>query len=516
MRLKRMTALGRPISFLLVFLSTQVGVGQEIAQAKTVLPAASSSRAVVVQKLPQLGPESPKLICPAQLGETLDAIANRPQFQRSRWGILVQILSATPQTLYARDSQRYFIPASNAKLLTTAAALQQLGPQFRYRTSVYRVNSPSNLMALRLLGRGDPSLADLQLDSLAQQLSRQSIRQVDHLIVDHSYFQGTAINPSWEWEDIQADYGAPANSLILNQNAVELKLFPQVLGQPLRLTWADPAEALQWDIENHSVTVGPQDPESVTVSRDLSKPILRVSGQIRVGSEPESISLAVLDPVEQFARHFRQALRANQIRVARTSITSDPRPQNEPEVAAVESASLSQLLIETNQASNNLYAESLLRTLGVTQSNTRTNSSAEAGLEVVKTILTELGVDPQSYVLADGSGLSRHNLISPATLVQTLIAITQTPQAKVYRASLPIAGVSGTLKNRFQNTPAQGVLQAKTGSMSGVSALSGYLDSPNFPPLVFSILVNQSDQSGAEVRQAIDEMVLLLTRLRSC
>jgi D-alanyl-D-alanine carboxypeptidase/D-alanyl-D-alanine-endopeptidase (penicillin-binding protein 4) len=127
-----------------------------------------------------------------------------------------------------------------------------------------------------------------------------------------------------------------------------------------------------------------------------------------------------------------------------------------------------------------------------------------------------LGVDPESYVIVDGSGLSRHNLVSPEAIAQTLQLMAQTSQARVYRDSLPVAGVSGTLKNRFRNTAAQGNIQAKTGGMTGVSALSGYLNIPGYQPLVFSIIVNQSDQSFATLRQAIDEIVLLLTRLRAC
>lgn len=453
-------------------------------------------------------------MCPAELGGAIAAITSRPQLQRSDWGILIQT-SATPQTLYALNSKRYFIPASTAKLLTTAAALQQLGAQFRYRTSVYQAKS-NPITTLRVLGRGDPSLSDIQLTSLAQQLSRQNIHRVDRLIADDSYFQGPIVNPSWEWEDVQADYGAPVNSLILNQNAVELQLFPQALGQPLRVAWTDP-EAVQWGIENSSITAKPQEPKSVSVSRrDLGRPVLQVAGQMPAGSLPESLTLAVLDPVQQFLRHFHQALRENQIRVARTLVGLNSPTQNEREVAVVESPPLSQLLVETNQQSNNLYAESLLKTLGAAQAGSTTGESAAAGLEVVKQTLTGLGVAPQSYVLADGSGLSRHNLVSPEALVETLKAMQQTPQSALYRASLPVAGVSGTLKNRFRDTPAQGILQAKTGSMSGVSALSGYLNGLSFPPLVFSIVVNQSDQSGAVLRQALDEMVLLLVRLRSC
>jgi D-alanyl-D-alanine carboxypeptidase/D-alanyl-D-alanine-endopeptidase (penicillin-binding protein 4) len=248
----------------------------------------------------------------------------------------------------------------------------------------------------------------------------------------------------------------------------------------------------------------------------LGKPILRVEGQLRVGAEPESAAIAVLNPAENFLRYFQQALLAQKIRVTRISLAPSPTTMQELELAAVTSPPLSTLLVETNQESNNLYAEALLRSLGATQTPASTESAAETGLAALKVTLTELGVNPQSYILVDGSGLSRHNLVSPEALVQTLQAIARSPEAAVYRASLPVGGVSGTLQNRFQGTPAQGILQAKTGTLSGVGALSGYLNAPNYQPLVFSIIVNQSDQPASVLRQAIDEIALLLTRLRRC
>jgi D-alanyl-D-alanine carboxypeptidase/D-alanyl-D-alanine-endopeptidase (penicillin-binding protein 4) len=185
---------------------------------------------------------------------------------------------------------------------------------------------------------------------------------------------------------------------------------------------------------------------------------------------------------------------------------------SEREVATVESPSLAKLLVETNQESNNLYAEVLLRTLGAVVRGDTT----ELGVKKIKDTLTALGVNPESYVLADGSGLSRQNLVSPEAIAQTLKRMAQTPEASIYRASLPTAGVNGTLVRRFLNTSALGNLQAKTGTLTGVSALSGYLNVSGYQPLVFSLMVNQSDQSPAIQRQAIDEIVLLLTRLRSC
>ncbi|MEG5047228.1 D-alanyl-D-alanine carboxypeptidase/D-alanyl-D-alanine-endopeptidase [Microcoleus sp. B4-C1] len=461
-------------------------------------------------------------ICPGDLGAQVDAIANRPEFSRSRWGILIQPLSSTT-TLYSRDAQKYFIPASNAKLLTTAAALQKLGADFRIKTSVYSGENGS----LYVAGRGDPSIAEAQLKSLAQQLKQRGISQVNQLIGDDSYFQGSAVNPNWEWEDAQAGYGAPINSLIFNQNAIDLLLSPQALGQPLKVTFVEAKLANQWQLQNNSVTVAQNESEFIEIGREFDRPIIRVGGQLKVGAEPESAYVAVVNPANNFLQYFQQALAAEGIPVKQALVASASRNLNQ-ELATVESPPLAELVRETNRVSNNLYAEVLLRLLGkVTDKmplpQTLTGKmpvpqedTGEMGLKELKTVLTQLGVNPNSYRLADGSGLSRHNLITPEALVQTLRLMANSPAASIYRQSLPIAGESGTLKNRFNTTPNRVIMQAKTGTMSGVSALSGYIEVPNYEPLVFSIIVNQSDLTTAKMRSATDEIVLLLNRLRRC
>ena len=475
--------------------------------------------------------QSSESICPAQLTTAIDAVINRPQFRRTRWGILIERLSPNPtnsalsvnqdNALYRRDAERYFIPASNVKLLTTAAALHKLGREFRIRTSIYDVGSGS----LRVVGRGDPTLTDTQLTELAQQLKRQGVRKVQQLVVDDSYFQGSAVNSSWEWEDVQADYGASVNSLILNQNAIALRLSPQKPGQPLQVSWGDAIAGKQWQVENDSITVEGANAQTLTtnsvsqtaveVTALLGKPVLQIRGQLAVDSEPESFGLAILDPAVYFLQHFQNVLAAEGITVAQASVATSRHVGDERELTAVESPSLATLLMETNQQSNNLYAEVLLRSLGAISALQNQNSD-QIGLSVVKQTLTEIGVDPESYVLVDGSGLSRKNLVSPEALVQTLKGMAQSPNASTYLASLPIAGISGTLGHRFRDTPAQGNLRAKTGTISGVSALSGYLNIPDYQPLVFSIIVNQSNQPVTTLRQGIDEIALLLTRLRSC
>lgn len=450
-------------------------------------------------------------VCPAQLEPRINAILNRPTFQRVRWGIQVQPL-AGEQVLFQREGDRFFIPASNAKLLTTAAALTQFGPQFRIRTVVYRVPEPG--VNLRVGGRGDPSLTTAQLQNLASQIRSRGITQIDRLVIDDTYFSGDPVNPNWEWEDIQAGYGAPVNSLILNQNAIPLTLVPQAIGQPLRVVWDDPAEGQGWAIENQSRTVAANAPEFVAVGRDLGRPILRVLGQLRAGSEAEPVAIAVTNPTQTFLETFRRVLTNQGIMVRQTVIASTPTTAPQAEIAAVSSVPLSELLKEANGESNNLYTESLLRLLGTPP--TPNSNSLESGLAGIRTVLNRLGVAADSHALRDGSGLARANLVTPGAMTQVLQAMARSSNAQVYRDSLAIAGESGTLRNRFRGTPVQGNFFGKTGAISGITALSGYLNPPTYPPLVVSILVNHFDQPVSAIRPAIDELVLLLGGLRQC
>jgi D-alanyl-D-alanine carboxypeptidase/D-alanyl-D-alanine-endopeptidase (penicillin-binding protein 4) len=480
------------LSLMLLLVGTHIGLSQQAVKAQTPTPATTTA----------------KSFCPAQLGASIDTVINRPLFSRARWGILIKNLAST-QTLYSHDAQKYFTPASNAKLLTTAAALKKLGANFRIRTSVYQDGDG----VLRVVGRGDPSLKNAQLTVLAKQLRQQGITQINELIADDSYFLGDTITPSWQWEDVQAYYGAPINSLILNENAAVLTAIPQSIGQPLQLQWADPTEAYQWRVVNNSVTTQKDEPSSVRVSRDLKGAVLYIQGQLAVNSQPDITAIAVFDPIQNFLRHFRQSLKTEGITVKQTSTTTN---KNEREVAAIESPPLSDLLRETNINSNNLFAEALLRSLANNQPLAKNQTTVDVGLKVLQETLTQLGVDSASYKLVDGSGLSRKNLISPEALVQVLQAMAASPEAAVFRASLPVAGVNGTLTSRFRRTPAEGMVQAKTGTLMGAISLSGYVNSPQYEPLAFSILVNQSEQPASAIRQAIDDVVVLLTQLRRC
>ncbi|MEO0407972.1 MAG: D-alanyl-D-alanine carboxypeptidase/D-alanyl-D-alanine-endopeptidase, partial [Cyanobacteria bacterium P01_A01_bin.135] len=383
----------------------------------------------------------------------------------------------------------------------------------------------SETVALRVVGRGDPSFDSEDLQQLAQQVSRAGISQVDQpLIGDERYLGDRFVNPTWDWEDVQAGYGAPVNSLILDENAVGFRLYPQAVGEPLRLEWEQPELAGQWQVVNQTVTVAATEPEFVQVGRTWESQVLTIQGQLRQGAAPDHSAVAVTDPGRAFLRRFRAALREAGINTTLASSLlrilppSPPSPAPSEAIAAVTSPPLSELLVEVNAHSRNLYAEALVRHLGRTAVTEPTPTSGvlfATGLAQIKAILTPLGVTAP-YQIADGSGLSRRSLVTPLALVQTLQAMAQHPHAAAYRHSLAVAGETGTLRSRFRGTPVAGQFWGKSGGLTGVSSLSGYLDPPGYSPVVLSLMVDHSDQSGSTRRQAIDEMVKAIARLTPC
>lgn len=455
-------------------------------------------------------------ICPSQLSTAINGIIDRPELRRFRWGIVVRTLNGT-NLLYSRDGDRLFTPASNIKLITTAVALRQLGAGTKLKTSVYQLPSTGDAANLLVVGRGDPSLTITQLQSIAQQLQQRGTKQVNQISFDDGYFRGEQTNGDWEWGDLSTDYAPPINSLMLGQNSLSLTVSPQQVGQPLNYTWSNPS-LNGWQIDNQTQTVSGTQAGGVGAVAVFGKPLLRLIGQLGLDENPTKLDLPVVNPAESFIAGFRQSLTQSGITVGSTQLVLGQSILNLSEIAGISSPPISELIKETNLKSNNVYAEVLLKSIGRGHPlhSTGNDNTTDFGISIVKKRLTELGVNPQFYRLNDGSGLSRHNLASPSAFTQLLTGMANTTDAKVYRDSLPVAGISGSLRNRFKGTAAQGIVQAKTGSMSGVLSLSGYINPPQYSPLVFSIILNQHDRPTSEMVKFIDEVVVSLTRLRNC
>jgi D-alanyl-D-alanine carboxypeptidase/D-alanyl-D-alanine-endopeptidase (penicillin-binding protein 4) len=450
----------------------------------------------------------PENLCPQDISLAIEKIINRPQFSHAQWGILIQ--TASGQTLYNHNAKKYFVPASNVKLLTTAAVLRELGSDFRIETPIYITGKSPNLNSLRLVGRGDPTLTVDILNQIVNQWRKQGIKSIKNLVVDNSYFEESSLNYTWEWSDLYNYYGTGVNSLILNQNQFTLNLIPQQLNQPVKLTWSDWIAYRQWRIENYAITATKDTPYKIQLEGVLGQPVLRISGKLAIDSPPDVWDLAVIDPANYFLESFRLVLFNQGITINQGTVLTQPRqPQLETKFATIYSPPLQEILIEINQASNNLFAEAILKIMGKTLNK-------DSYIDAIQASLTQLGVDPQSYLLVDSSGLSRHNLVTPEALVQTLHLMMKTSEANVYRSSLAVAGVNGTLANRFQNTSVQNNFQGKTGTLSGIAALSGYLEVKDYQLLIISIIVNNSNLANSTLRQAIDKIVLLLAKLNYC
>jgi serine-type D-Ala-D-Ala carboxypeptidase/endopeptidase (penicillin-binding protein 4) len=429
---------------------------------------------------------------------------------------IVQALGGTNQ-LYNRDGDRLFIPASNVKLITTAVALRQLGAMTRLRTSVYQLPNTGNTTNLLVVGRGDPSLTATGLQSIAQQLKQRGISQIGQISFDDGYFRGEQINGDWEWGDLSTDYAPAINGLMVNQNSNPLIVSSQQIGLPLRYSWKDPS-LNSWQIDNQSLTVATSQENNVNAIAIFGRSTIRLTGKLALNSTPTQIDLPLVNPAESFITALRQKLNKAEISIGSTRLGLGQNTINLPEIAAIDSPPIIELINETNLRSNNIYAEVLLRSIGRTHPKHATSSedTSNFGISLVKQQLTEMGVDPQAYRLRDGSGLSRHNLVTPTTLIRVLSAMSAAPTGQIYRDSLPIAGISGSLRNRLKGTLAQGIVRAKTGSMSGVVSLAGYINPPQYSPLVFSIILNQHDRPTSQMVKVVDEIMVVLARLKQC
>ncbi|HEY9826969.1 MAG TPA: D-alanyl-D-alanine carboxypeptidase/D-alanyl-D-alanine-endopeptidase, partial [Stenomitos sp.] len=288
----------------------------------------------------------------------------------------------------------------------------------------------------------------------------------------------------------------------------------QALGQPLRLQWLSPTLPSGLRVINRTLTVKASDPEFHETILDGDQ--LVVQSRLHLGADADTIEVPIARPGLFFLERFRAILLGQGIQVGQIALAAVPGDRSTP-IATLPFPPLSTLLAETNQKSNNFYAEALLRLLGVTRAaklppSQPSGSTLEQGLRRMQEHLAKVGVDPQGYQLVDGSGLSRQNLSSPRALVQTLIAMDRSPYAQAFRSSLTVAGTSGTLRQRFQGTVVVNNLLGKTGTLKGTAALSGYLNVPADRPTVFSIIANQSTQSSAVLRQAIDQIVMAIAQ----
>lgn len=473
----------------------------------------------------------------ADLQARILEILRKPQLAPAMIGIKVASVE-TGKVLFEENAHKLLRPASNMKLYTVAAALDRLSPDYRFVTSVYAPVKPDAAGLIRgdltLYGRGDPSIAARfnngdyfkAINDLAARVVSAGVKRVEgDLVGDETYFIGPQYGSGWEWEDLQWWYGAEVTSLTANDNALDISVKPGAqVGAPAIVTTGPPDPLL--NIINRVKTSPKGTRRDLSIHRGLASDEVEISGSIAVDDKVYTGGLGISRPGLLFAYLLRSSLAQQGVIVAgrtRTTgaLTSQAATNSAPpvsslvEVASLQSPPLSLIAAQTMKPSQNLYTELLLRTLGkvvpATATSVRADHTSEsAGLEVVKTFLKEAGVNPLSLALSDGSGLSRNDMITPEATLQLLLYMRRHRYATVFRDSLPIAGVDGTLRNRMKGTPAENNLRAKTGTLSSASSLSGYVTTAAGEELVFSIMVNNYPPDTGPVSLCIDPIAVLL------
>ena len=434
---------------------------------------------------------------------------------------------STGKTLAQFNPQNQFIPASNAKLYTTAAALMRLGPDYRYETRVAAGAAPdaSGRLAgdLYFIGGGDPTLASRtyplgkpsgpelrDIEALADQIVAAGVKRIDGAVVgDDTAYPKDHYPVGWTVDDSIFDYGAPVSALTIHDNLITVRLSaPMTAGTLTRVTVDPPLE--YFTIDNR-VTAGSD--TQVKMERLPGSRQLLISGTVAAGATYWD-GIAIDDPARFAATALADALerRGVSIRggIATRSRGADeaPDPVSAPVVLAKHvSGPLPTILLVIDKISHNLYAEMVLREIGRAVNGAGTR---QAGISEVYKLLWEAGVRTECCYFQDGSGLSRQTLISPLSTTKLLQYMYRSKYRDTWWTLLPIGAVDGSLLRRFDKNPEAKRIRAKTGSIAHVATMSGYAESTTWGPLAFSVLINNYNAENAEATLMLDKIGLAL------
>jgi D-alanyl-D-alanine carboxypeptidase/D-alanyl-D-alanine-endopeptidase (penicillin-binding protein 4) len=407
--------------------------------------------------------------------QDIAALLAAPGTRRVMWGAVIQSLDKPGDVVFALDPDQLFVPASNAKILTVAAAADRLGWNYTFETTVRATTPVDHDGTIRgdlvVRGSGDPTPGDpprlsTAVVAIAGELWQQGVRRIEGRIIgDDDGFLEEPYGAGWTWDDLPFGYSAPIGALNYNEN-------------------------------------------------------VRAAAPPPMTSEARPRYVAIENPTIAFAGALRAALVARGISVVGEASDIDvappgPLPANAPVLVSCRSAPLSEIATRLLKASQNLYAEVFLRAIGHAPDHP---GSSKAGLETINQILTGWGIDPGSLAQADGSGLSRYNLVAPSALARVLEHMYRDARLRdAWLAAMPIAGVDGTLEKRMKGTPAENRVFAKTGSHSSVRALSGYIHARSGEWFVFSILANNfaPPTTSADIEGVIDQVVERIAAMSS-
>ncbi len=482
----------------------------------------------------------------AQFQEAVDAALTDPTAQKVFIGVLI-VDAETKQPIYELNADRYFTPASNTKLFTTTLAMSLLGPDYRFRTTIETHGTIDSAGRLRgdlvLVGRGDPDFSnrripydaanpidgdsDKPLGEMVDELIAKGLKEVDGDVVgDDSYFPYEPYPDGWAIGDLPEDYGAAVSAICFDDNGLDIKVTPG--DQVGARAWASIEPWPGYAVYDFDLTTGTADsaPDFHTLIEASGKYLIR--GSVPVGHATIDLGAAMPDPANYTAHVLKQMLMARGVRVtgeARAQHGQLPppddtstQPQSAPTVSTAtplvvlaehDSPPLIEIVRVLNKVSQNLHAEILLRTVAKEKTGI---GSLSAGLQIEQKFLTSIGIPVGDVLVDDGSGLSRENLVTPRAVVALLEYVEQQPWGSAFLSTLPVAGLDGTLQHRMIDTPAQGRIQAKTGSVARTQAMSGFATTVNGEHLIFSMFDNHNGGPGRVAEKVLDAIAVAMVQ----
>jgi D-alanyl-D-alanine carboxypeptidase/D-alanyl-D-alanine-endopeptidase (penicillin-binding protein 4) len=482
-----------------------------LGHAQPAIDAGSAATPVVA---PPKDPEARRAWLKARLDEILSAPALGPA------KLSVAVLDPdSGKLLYGKNEKLGLNAASNVKLVTEAAALSALGPEFRWKTTVLgavpaeggkAVNAGELRGDLYVKTSGDPTLSTPELNALAVSLAAVGLRRVrGGLVVDATAFDSTVSPPAFEQKNSSAAFRAPSSAASLNGNVVTVTITPgPAVGSAARVVLEPASPALVLSGSVITTAKGPAAPEVETSDASSGKTRVTVAGRIRLGSEPRTLQRRIVSPETYFGHTFKQILSKRGIAVEGT-VRVAPAPKEGLRVLATrESPTLAVVVHDLGKRSVNFSAEQLLRTLGG-EAQGRPGTFAK-GLDAVARFLEGIGIPRGSYVMKNGSGLYDSNRFSAEQIALVLrAALRDFRISSEFLASLAVGGADGTLAHRMAGSVAERFVRAKTGTLANVSCLSGIVGAPGSRPLIFAILMNDLPAPAA-ARAAQDRITATL------
>ena len=465
----------------------------------------------------------------ARFAERVETLLAATPVDKGEWGLLV-VDAESGATLYEKNADDYFLPASNMKLLTTALALDTLGPEYRFRTTVETNGTlaPDGKLSgdLILVGRGDPNLSNRKfpyenkeefdgppekaLAEFADAIAVRGVKEISGDVVgDDSYFPRERYPDGWEIDDMVWEYGAAISAIAVDDNTVTLTLTPGEKAGGAVTAIVEPLTR-EFVVKNEVTTVGAKEKPDLRLTREPGGDTVVVSGVMPAGSAPRKLVLAIQEPALHAANLLAQLLKDRGIKVGGgVRAQHDPNPGDAARTVLAEHLSipLKDSVKLVNKISQNLHTEVLLRTAARQQGRWATPEDLQKFPEA---FYAKAGIPEGDVIQTDGSGLSRHDLVTPRAFVALLEYAQKQPWFPEFHASLPVAGEDGTLNERMKEPPLARQIHAKTGSVTHVRTLSGYAETPGGRKLIFSFLSNNQGGKNHEVHAAIDGVCLAI------